>query len=364
MVSRGFSCSLGLRRPTPLLLLLLLVQLAATQNAVCPHECIPVTECPQFMELLNNPTLEEVKILQKATCSIPSAASSDPMVCCPTDTTSPITSLLPQRCGQGPELDRIHGGTEVPLSGYPWMAVFGYSGLAGIAFLCGGSVINERYVLTAAHCVHDSLLQTKPLEVIRLGEWDLSTEEDCEVTNQGYEDCAPPVQDLTYEEIIIHPDYNTRARYSDDIALIRLSRSVDISGRSIQAVCLPPQGQEPRSVLDQRQAVVAGWGTTENGTTSDKMLHVTLPMVDRATCNATYQGILVDEQICFGGESGKDSCKGDSGGPLLVPGPRGPPFFQIGVVSYGPTICAIDAFPGVYTSVSYYRSWIEKNLKP
>ncbi|XP_071546216.1 melanization protease 1-like [Panulirus ornatus] len=357
------SCSLGLRRPSPLLLLLLLVQLAATQNAVCPHECIPLTDCPELAKLLDNPSQKEIKTLQDATCAI---TNRIPTVCCPTDTTSPLTSLLPQRCGQGPELDRIHGGTEAPLYGYPWMAVFGYLNTASneLLFQCGGAVINERYILTAAHCVHSSILTRYPLEVIRLGEWDLSTERDCEVTLQGFEICAPPSQDFAYEEIIIHPDYNTRARFSDDIALIRLNSPIDLSGQLIQAVCLPPQDLDPGTIINERQAVVAGWGTTENGTTSDRMLHVSLPMADRGMCNATYGGILVNEQVCFGGREGQDSCKGDSGGPLLLSGPSGPPFLQIGVVSYGPVPCGKENRPGVYTSVSLYRNWIERNLRP
>ncbi|XP_071546582.1 uncharacterized protein [Panulirus ornatus] len=294
------------------------------------------------------------------TPSTPSSGGS------PEPSSSPLTSLLPQRCGQGPELDRIHGGTEAPLDGYPWMAVFGYLNkkTGKLLFQCGGSVINERYVLTAAHCVDPSALKVFPLKVIRLGEWDLSTEVDCEDTLIGFKYCAPPAQEFTYEDIIIHSKYDTRTNYSDDIALVRLDRPVDFSGRSVQPVCLPPQNMDIREMIGEREAVVAGWGFTEKGPGSDRLLNVFLPMFDKKTCNDTRRGILVNEQVCFGGRKGEDSCRGDSGGPLMVSGKNGPPFLQIGVVSYGAVLCGSSGVPGVYTSVAYYRNWVEQNLKP
>ncbi|XP_071545890.1 phenoloxidase-activating factor 1-like isoform X2 [Panulirus ornatus] len=363
MVSKKICCGLGPRGPAPLLLLLLLlllVQLAATQNAVCPHECVPLTQCPELRKLLANATQENINILRKATCSI----TNIPTVCCPKPTTAPTTSLLPKDCGQGSVIDRIIGGEVVPINAYPWMAVFGYTGPQKLEYLCAGTVINEKYLLTAAHCVEPPLLRRKPLEVIRLGEWDVTTERDCEVKITGSEDCAPPAQDFTYEEIIIHPDYNTRARSSDDIALIRLSRPMDLSGQSIKAICLPKPNLDIAKEVKDRQAVVAGWGFTEDGAFSDKMLHVLLPMFDHETCNLTYRGTVVKEQVCFGGNAGKDTCNGDSGGPLMLPGSSGPPFVQIGVVSYGLSPCGQEYKPAVYTSVSHYRNWIEENLKP
>eukprot|EP00397_Hematodinium_sp_SG-2012_P044631 GEMP01049896.1.p1 GENE.GEMP01049896.1~~GEMP01049896.1.p1 ORF type:complete len:365 (+),score=-10.48 GEMP01049896.1:94-1188(+) len=340
-----------------LLLLLPLFQMAHTQRVTCQRECIPLRQCPQLVRLLRNATPENIAALQRVTCSF---RNREPTVCCPRN-----TNLLPRNCGQSEGLNRIIGGTEVPLDSHPWMAVLGYRavGSSTTEFLCGGSVINERYILTAAHCVLESVLGNKKLEVVRLGEWDLTTDPDCTRTKLGTLNCAPSVQDFTIEEIIPHQNYSTRVQFSDDIALIRVSNPIDISGLWVRAVCLPPQNIDMVN-LSNKMPIAAGWGITENGTTSNRLLHVDLPFVDHSQCNATHRGHIVNEQICVGGRAGQDSCGGDSGGPLVLGGPTGPPYLQIGVVSYGPTNCGQQSVPGVYTSVTHYRNWIEEKLKP
>ncbi|KAG7154600.1 CLIP domain-containing serine protease 2-like [Homarus americanus] len=350
-IQRG--CSFG---ALVVLLLLPLFQMAHTQRVTCQHECIPLRQCPQLVRLLSNATPENIAALQRVTCSF---RNREPTVCCPRN-----TNLLPRNCGDSEGLTRIVGGTEAPIDSHPWMAVLGYRavGSSTTEFLCGGSVINERYILTAAHCVLESVLGNKKLEVVRLGEWDLTTDLDCARTNIGPAICAPSVQDFTIEEIIPHPNYNTRVKFSDDIALIRVSSPIDI-GFWVHAVCLPPQNIDVTN-LSTNEPIAAGWGFTENGTKSNRLLHVELPFVDRSQCNATYRGDIVNEQICVGGRAGQDSCGSDSGGPLILPGPTGPPYLQIGVVSYGPTNCGQQSVPGVYTYVTHYRNWIEEKLRP
>ncbi|XP_071546017.1 phenoloxidase-activating factor 1-like [Panulirus ornatus] len=360
MVLQRTRCGLGPRRQAPLLLLLLLlllVQLAATQNAQCSYQCTPLSQCPDLAQLIKNPTRENILYLRQRTCS----KGDDPLVCCPQTTVASSSSLLPKDCGQSSQLDLIFGGTQAPIYSHPWIAALGYLDASGFSVICSGSVINNRYVMTTASCVKNP---TERKIMIRLGERDLSTDVDCEVSTQGFQICAPPAQDFTYEEIIIHPDDSARKRSSDDIALIRLSSPIDFSGHWIQPVCLPPQGLDVRKAAGTKEVLVAGWGYTENDSISEKLQHVSLPFFDEKQCNVTYKGDIVDGQLCLGGRAGQDSCRGDSGSPVVMAGPRGPPFMQIGIVSYGSAICGLEAFPSVYTSVSYYRDWIEKNLKP
>ncbi|XP_069975909.1 CLIP domain-containing serine protease B4 [Penaeus vannamei] len=351
--------------------LLVVAQQTASQGADCvSSQCISLRECPPLLRLLQDPTRSNIKKLQEATCFVRNRV---PMVCCPSTTTTetptlPTKSLLPENCGHSAHLNRIIGGEVAPLDAYPWKAVLGYRdiGLPGIEFLCGGSVINERYVLTAAHCVDPGTLGTRRLEVVRLGEWDLTTTEDCESTNGGGLFCAPPVQDFEAEEIIAHPSYNTRVRFSDDIALVRLNRPINFqeSAGFVLPVCLPPADFSPRTAAGNKSAIAAGWGFTETGSTSDRIKHVKLPLLDNTQCSQIYSGNIVSEQICAGGNAGEDSCGGDSGGPLVLAGTFGPPYQQIGIVSYGPVNCGQQGVPGIYTSVSSYRTWIEQNLKP
>ncbi|XP_045115570.1 phenoloxidase-activating factor 1-like [Portunus trituberculatus] len=355
-------------------LLMQLLHLAVSFKTDCPRPCIPLETCSELAALIRT---ADVKVVQEATCAFQGVM---PLVCCPessTPTPSPtptptpnptpkpfVSGLLPKDCGQFANLqgNRVHGGNKTRLGEYPWMAALGYNNALTnkVDFLCGGSVINERYVLTAAHCV-----SPKQPDIIRLGEWDLSTDEDCEITDSGFEFCAPePAQDFLYEEILSHPDYNSRAQVSDDIALIRLTTPINFRrNRWIQPVCMPEQDFNVRSAADQRNAVVSGWGFTENGTVSDVLLQVYLPMVDNDVCNTTYKGRVLDEQVCFGGVKGKDSCGGDSGGPLVISASQAPPFTQIGIVSYGPRDCGREGVPGVYTSVAKYRNWIEQTLR-
>ncbi|XP_066969398.1 phenoloxidase-activating factor 1-like [Macrobrachium rosenbergii] len=353
-----FLCAVGLA---------LFIEGVASQSNPCPQECVSLQDCPELAKLLRDPTLASIKRLQEATCFI---SGTVPKVCCPQPKASKV-SLLPRNCGQGPSIRRIVGGESTSPGDFPWMAVFGYKeiGFDGIKYLCGGSVINERYVLTAAHCVTPELLSVQPLEVIQLGDWDLKQfGRDCQGSFSG-EICADPSVNVTYEKIIIHPNYSKRGYQSDDIALVRLSKKIDISGVYIHPVCLPPQGLSARSAMARPdllrpEAVVTGWGITEKGVGSDRLLRVTVPYVEKSDCNSTYRGNIVEEQICMGGEIGKDSCSGDSGGPLVLGGPRGPPYLQIGVVSYGPTDCGQNGIPGIYTDVTFYRNWIEETLQP
>ncbi|XP_068244022.1 phenoloxidase-activating factor 1-like [Palaemon carinicauda] len=343
------------------------VEGVVSQSNSCPHDCVALQECPVLANLLRNPSLTNIRKLQEATCFIDKTI---PKVCCPKPKTM-RESLLPRNCGQGPSHRRIVGGNITSPGDYPWMAVFGYKdiGTDDIEYLCAGSVINDRYILTAAHCVSPQLLSVKSLEVIGLGDWDLKQfGKDCQATLTG-NICADPSVNVTHEEIIIHPNYTKRGFQSDDIALIRLSRKIDISGVFIHPVCLPPQGLSARNAMirsatERPEAVVTGWGMTENGTTSDRLLQVIVPYVEKIDCNTTFSGTIFEEQLCMGGERGKDSCGGDSGGPLILGGPSGPPYLQVGVVSYGSTSCGLQSVPGIYTDVTFYRDWIEETLRP
>lgn len=104
------------------------------------------------------------------------------------------------------------------------------------------------------------------------------------------------------------------------------------------------------------------------GIKSQVLLKATLPIVSYAECLNVYKREvpITSSQICAGGEEGKDSCSGDSGGPLQVlsVNPSGEPaYIQQGIVSFGPRICGSQGKPGVYTKVAYYTDWIMKNMK-
>lgn len=112
---------------------------------------------------------------------------------------------------------------------------------------------------------------------------------------------------------------------------------------------------------------MAGWGRTENSKVSPKKLKVDLPIVALNQCTTTFRTAsvkIVESQICAGGERGKDSCTGDSRGPLMntFRNDSGQWYIE-GVVSFGSMRCGLQGWPGVYTKVASYVQWIKENVK-
>ncbi|XP_076066871.1 phenoloxidase-activating factor 1-like [Oratosquilla oratoria] len=336
--------------------------------------CIPIQSCTLLLNLLKSKHPQAAPILRSALCGL---QNNRVQVCCPTRSTGttqvtpPVTSVeppvqLPEECGKSSTDGRIHGGDEAAPGQFPWMALLGSagSGSNNPSFFCGGSIITDRYILTASHCNDHGLLRGRVLNLVRLGEYKISTDPDCVTLNNSRVRCIPPFEDFGIERFISHPDFGKPLAISNDVGLIRVDRKIDF-GSYIRPVCLPPPDLTTED-LDTTPLTVSGWGSTETSVRSDTLLFVRVPYVDLKTCNDDYLGILRDSQLCAGGEPGRDSCKGDSGGPLVrLKEKQKPPYQQVGIVSFGSkTGCATPGVPAVYTSVLAYRSWIIRNLRP
>ncbi|XP_055696327.1 venom protease-like [Lutzomyia longipalpis] len=242
----------------------------------------------------------------------------------------------------------VVGGVPANLGEFPHMAALGNPDPDGngTKFFCGGSLISERYILTAAHCVG----QTVPT-VVRLGELDLTKDDDG----------ATP-RDYGIEQIFSHPDYKGSSVYSD-IALIRLNETVEFY-KLVRPACLPQNATEEGLGL-----AAYGWGHTSFGGTESPFLQkVTLSVFTKEECTPNYppsrrlKDGLRENQICAGDYSGlKDTCQGDSGGPLSIYTYNEDAFANIyhilGVTSFGQG-CG-GATPAIYTRVFAYLDWIE-----
>lgn len=139
----------------------------------------------------------------------------------------------------------------------------------------------------------------------------------------------------------------------------------------ISPVCLPTTDFTSNSNSENINLIVAGWGNTikDRSSSSDRKLHLTLPFVKLSDCIHKYAAKKIrtniwENQVCAGGEAGKDSCRGDSGGPLMLFDPKAERFNLIGVVSYGHIKCGFEGVPGVYTHVYKYVDWIKGVIKP
>ncbi|KAL3290209.1 hypothetical protein HHI36_023568 [Cryptolaemus montrouzieri] len=242
---------------------------------------------------------------------------------------------------------RIVGGVPAKLGEFPWMVALGYRNKKNPSvpqWLCGASLISDRHLLTAAHCVYGR----SDLYLARIGDLDLYSDDDG----------ASP-EDILLESARVHEDF-IQAR--NDIAVLKLSRRV--TNPTVWPICLPVEDSlRTRSFVGYRP-VVAGWGSIYfQGPSSSALLEVGVDVVTTADCKAAHR-MADDNVICAGFQSGgKDSCKGDSGGPLMhiASEPNNLRITQIGVVSYG-FKCAEPGYPGVYTRVSKYIDWIEKNM--
>ncbi|XP_076449252.1 trypsin-1-like [Babylonia areolata] len=263
-----------------------------------------------------------------------------------------LSSVKAHYCGNSHELDsirrarshsRIVGGELVSkCSVVPWQVrlIIGDN-------LCGGSIISDRHILTAAHCLHE--MQDERITVTA-GDIEMWVDELNEKT-------------FEVEHFIIHQDYDP-GTFENDIALITLGEKMDFN-KCIHPICLTPV-HTPAG----EKCTVSGWGTTSSGgdiSYNLKMAHVITTI--GSGCNSTF-GIEdsnyvtnPDLQICAGYPyGGQDSCQGDSGGPLVCwNGQRGH-FVQAGVVSYGRG-CASANLPGIYTDVAVYLDWIDGYLQ-
>jgi hypothetical protein len=132
-----------------------------------------------------------------------------------------------QQCGRQATATRIVGGKRAGLREFPWFGLVKYRIGSVDKFTCGSSLISSRYVLTCAHCI-TNLPHGYRVMAIRLGEFDIRTNPDCDPEN--FDDCNPPFVDMEVDELIPHEKYNN-PRYSNDIGLVRLSNDVDMSAK-------------------------------------------------------------------------------------------------------------------------------------
>ncbi|XP_026315078.1 CLIP domain-containing serine protease 2-like isoform X2 [Hyposmocoma kahamanoa] len=273
-------------------------------------------------------------------------------------------ALLPGKCGPFSDDFRILGGDKAALYEMPWMVLIAYDSPRGSRLSCGGTLITERYVLTAAHCVA-FLGNRLKLSGVVLGEYDITKDPDCERID-GELHCAPNVRNVSIEKVIAHPGYSPQNLY-DDIALIRLAEPADFTLENMKPICLPDTPELIANTFEKQKGTVAGWGATEDGLQSSVLLKVELPIVSNKKCQDAYNGNprIYDRQLCAGGVEDKDSCGGDSGGPLtgighVRSGKIG--IIQHGIVSYGTKRCGTGGYPGVYTRVSHFMDWILDNI--
>jgi secreted trypsin-like serine protease len=292
--------------------------------------------------------------------------------------------LLPDPYDEGPSLRgdaKIVGGEAASTGAWPWqVAVYrramknGRPLGAGFLF-CGGSLVNSKWVLTAAHCFDPE----------SSGRYDRAAASDVvvvEATNvlapSNFGGGNGNGRKLRVNRIVVHEQWNSRSM-ENDIALLELaspaiSKPIPVSfaqnRRNLESkeTTESKNAQADRLEAEGVMATVTGWGRlrVDDPKSPASLMQVDIPVVSLETCKQAYNnrgGVIDDRTLCAGESAGgRDACSGDSGGPLVVRKPDGG-HVQVGVVSWGRG-CGLANFYGVYTRVSAFDEWMRAKAGP
>lgn len=264
------------------------------------------------------------------------------------------TDLLPSRsyCGYQHIDDYQRDGDNISIDEFPWMAQLLYNKDRKVQ--CSGSLINHRYVLTAAHCLTSDYAK---LVGVRLGDFNMTSNVDCTVHQTFGEECNDPVEEFEIEQEIPHPHFHFSISHND-IGLIRLSRYVEYSDY-IRPICLPLA--ERRKLDEGDELATSGWGLLGEGeqqTQVKKKILATLISTER--CKEFYKDAnkVINLNTLCALDGGKSTCRGDSGAPLMFAVNK--QWEKVGLLSFGK--CTLGV-PSVYMKVSNYLDWIKANLR-
>ncbi|XP_059955257.1 mannan-binding lectin serine protease 1 isoform X2 [Mesoplodon densirostris] len=246
---------------------------------------------------------------------------------------------------------RIFSGRPAQKGTTPWIAMLSH--VNGQPF-CGGSLLGSKWIVTAAHCLHQlldsedatlhglDLLSPSAFKIIMGKHWRYRSDEN--------------EQSLNVKQIFLHPLYNPNT-FENDIALVELSKSPVLSD-FVMPICLP-QGPSQEGAM----VIVSGWGKQFLQRFPETLMEIEIPVVDHRICQEAYTPLkkkVTRDMICAGEkEGGKDACAGDSGGPMVTLDIERGQWYLVGTVSWGVDCGKKDRY-GVYSYTFHNKDWIQR----
>ncbi|NXG09241.1 TMPS6 protease, partial [Sakesphorus luctuosus] len=259
------------------------------------------------------------------------------------DTTADCKDLSDEKhcdCGMQAPLSRIVGGMNSVEGEWPWQA----SLQVRSRHICGGTLIADRWVVSAAHCFQDERLASPSIWTVYLGKYFQNATSHTEVS-------------FKVIRLFLHPYYEEDS-HDYDVALLQLDHPVIISPL-IQPICLPAPSHFFEPGL---HCWITGWGALkEGGHISNVLQKVDVQLIQQNICSEAYHYMITPRMLCAGYYKGKtDACQGDSGGPLVCKQPSGR-WFLAGLVSWGMG-CAHPNHYGVYTRITQVLGWMNQTM--
>uniref|UniRef100_A0A6E8W9U3 Peptidase S1 domain-containing protein n=1 Tax=Anopheles coluzzii TaxID=1518534 RepID=A0A6E8W9U3_ANOCL len=247
----------------------------------------------------------------------------------------------------------IHNGIDAKAGHWPWHAAIFHRKGEQNEYACGGAVIDENTVLTAAHCIYTTRgTIPKTLVTVHLGQLDLKEKDEYTQTH-------------SLQEIILHPKYNSSS-IINDIALLKLSSQITMT-KYVQPVCLWTMDSKLDTIVG-RNGTIVGFGLNEQDVVSEQLKQALIGVVDPLTCIASDRSVfgthLTSDMFCGKGQMGVGACNGDSGGGMFFE--VGGKWFVRGLVSFTPLrgntgLCDPLKYTA-YTDVAQYLEWISQYI--